>query len=543
MAIKGSLKEASLPDVIQLLSMGNKTGVLSITDRQNFGNIYLKGGKIVYAYILNRKDRIGDMLVAEEIITKQDLQNALTKQNETTGEKRLGTILVEMELISYEKLHTILEKQVEGAVYNLLTWKDGYFNFEPDRLPNNQDILVSLSSHDLMLEGVRRIDEWKIIRKEIPSLDLIPQVIIAERNDKILEKLKLNLEAWNVISLINGENSAQDIINITEYDDFDVCKTLQRLIVNDIVKIVSKKEVSALEISKLTSIHLDDSLNLGLAFFTTDMYDEAEREFQKVLNVDSNHAESNFYLALISLFKKHYHRACDFCTVSLKINKYNERTYNNLGVIFIHLGKLDEAEEMFQKALERNDNEAKYHTNLGIVYYKQGRYEEATKQLHKAIKFDNQLPIAYFHLALALMRLGDIESSLAIYNRLLEFNHLSDKDMASIYNNLGLIYEAKKQDEKALIAYEKAEELDKDLAVIQRNLGDLYYRSGRHNKALSAYEKAIADGLETWELYFRIGNIFLKRGNKEGAISEWKKSLELNPNNDVLRRNLSLIGG
>ena len=37
MAIKGSLKEASLPDVLQLLSMGQKTGCLSVAERSNFG--------------------------------------------------------------------------------------------------------------------------------------------------------------------------------------------------------------------------------------------------------------------------------------------------------------------------------------------------------------------------------------------------------------------------------------------------------------------------------------------------------------------------
>ena len=49
MAIKGSLKEASLPDVLQLLSMGKKTGCLSVTHRNNFGYIYFDKGRICYA--------------------------------------------------------------------------------------------------------------------------------------------------------------------------------------------------------------------------------------------------------------------------------------------------------------------------------------------------------------------------------------------------------------------------------------------------------------------------------------------------------------
>ena len=63
MAIKGSLKEASLPDVLQLLAMGKKTGCLSVTHRNNFGYIYFDKGRICYASIVNRRDRLGDMLV------------------------------------------------------------------------------------------------------------------------------------------------------------------------------------------------------------------------------------------------------------------------------------------------------------------------------------------------------------------------------------------------------------------------------------------------------------------------------------------------
>ncbi|MGI8843801.1 MAG: DUF4388 domain-containing protein, partial [Gemmatimonadaceae bacterium] len=58
MAIRGSLLEASLPDVLQLLAMGQKTGVLSIGDRSNFGYIYFDRGRISYARIVNRRDRL-----------------------------------------------------------------------------------------------------------------------------------------------------------------------------------------------------------------------------------------------------------------------------------------------------------------------------------------------------------------------------------------------------------------------------------------------------------------------------------------------------
>src|SRR3954470_17680548 len=144
MAIKGSLKEASLPDVLQLLSMGKKTGCLSVTHRNNFGYIYFDKGRISYASIVNRRDRIGDMLVKTGAITPEQLQQAIDAQGKQR-DKRIGDLLVELEHITREALHEHVRVQIEEAVYLLFTWHEGSFNFEADVLPERQDLLVSIN--------------------------------------------------------------------------------------------------------------------------------------------------------------------------------------------------------------------------------------------------------------------------------------------------------------------------------------------------------------------------------------------------------------
>jgi hypothetical protein len=71
MAIRGSLREASLPDVLQLLALGKKTGCLSIVHKSNFGSIYFAKGKICYASIVNRRDRLGDIMVKNGILSQE----------------------------------------------------------------------------------------------------------------------------------------------------------------------------------------------------------------------------------------------------------------------------------------------------------------------------------------------------------------------------------------------------------------------------------------------------------------------------------------
>src|SRR5918992_189715 len=104
MAIKGSLKEASLPDVLQLLAMGKKTGCLSVTHRNNFGYIYFDKGRITYASIVNRRDRLGDILVKGSLITQRELEDAIAAQAKER-DRKIGEILLDRGLITCEDLH------------------------------------------------------------------------------------------------------------------------------------------------------------------------------------------------------------------------------------------------------------------------------------------------------------------------------------------------------------------------------------------------------------------------------------------------------
>src|SRR5438045_2340670 len=172
MAIKGSLKEASLPDVLQLLALGQKTGCLSIADRSNFGYIYFDKGRICYASIVNRRNRLGDILVKHSKITQEQLDVAVHRQTKEHG-KRLGEVLVAMAVITQADLERYMRVQIEESVYYLFTWTQGTFNFEADVRPERQDFLVSINPESLLLEGARRVDEWSLIEKKIPSFDLI----------------------------------------------------------------------------------------------------------------------------------------------------------------------------------------------------------------------------------------------------------------------------------------------------------------------------------------------------------------------------------
>src|SRR5262245_48430324 len=200
MAIRGSLREASLPDVLQLLAMGKKTGCLSVTHRNSFGYIYFNKGRICYASIVNRRDRLGDMLVKTGVITQAQLEATVALQDRRR-DKRLGELLVEQKAITLDQLHAAINVQIQEAVYFLFTWNQGTFNFEPDVQPDQHDYVVSINPESLLLEGARRVDEWGLIEKKIPSFDIVFEM---DRGRVLESDAALNPEQHAVLDLVDG---------------------------------------------------------------------------------------------------------------------------------------------------------------------------------------------------------------------------------------------------------------------------------------------------------------------------------------------------
>src|SRR5216117_1993805 len=173
MAIKGSLKEASLPDVLQLLSMGKKTGCLGLSFHDSFGSIYFDNGRICHAAIVNRP---------------------------------LDT---------------------ENSVYTLFTWTSGTFNFEQGVEPEDGAERVSVDPQSLLLEGARRVDEWSLIEKKIPSFDVMFSL---DRDRLAISEAKLTDTQQRILPLLDGSRDLHHVIEDSGLGEFEIGKALYGLI-------------------------------------------------------------------------------------------------------------------------------------------------------------------------------------------------------------------------------------------------------------------------------------------------------------------------
>lgn len=167
MGLSGNLLTMALPEVLQWISTGSKTGTLHLERASIEKRIFFRAGRIASSWSNNPRESLGQFLVREGQLSEQQLFDAMLRQE---NEGRLfGAIVVGDGLLGAEALRATLARKASEAVYDLFLWPDGSFEFREGELPEHLEIVVDLAVTGVLLEGIRRVDELQRIREVFPS--------------------------------------------------------------------------------------------------------------------------------------------------------------------------------------------------------------------------------------------------------------------------------------------------------------------------------------------------------------------------------------
>lgn len=535
MAIKGSLKEASLPDVLQLLALGQKTGCLAVTDRSSFGYIYFDRGDISYASIVNRRDRLGDLLVKNGLIDPEVLAGAVEAQGSRTA-KRLGEILIERGAISRDQLEHYIRLQIEEAVYFLFTWTQGSFYFETDQRPEDGALLVSINPESLLLEGARRVDEWSLIEKKIHSLDVIFALTPAVEDVPADE---LSQEQRKILPLIDGQHTVRDIVEDSGLVEFEVGKALYGLLQAGLAQHKGKK-TQKLAVAG-SPVRIQEHQNLGIAFYRTGMFEEAVREFTSVAELRPGDLEAPFFLGLVALRTGDAKRAVRRFKEVVEGGGGSAGVFQGLSLALEMLGRPTDALLAIDEALRVRPDRASSLLSRAILLAKQGDVEDACEafSLYRGKLGDDRPPAAYYAFAVLVeAACGRLDRAATIGEEGVDaYPHVPQLSL-----HLGAVRERQGSWEQAEMLYRQAVEEGPDVSQAHKSLGDALYRRGAYEEALEAFEKAISLAPDAGhDAHFKLGNIYYKRGAREAAVKSWQEALRLNPEHPIARTNLELV--
>jgi hypothetical protein len=167
MSLTGNLRTMALPDILQWISMGRKTGTLHLERRAVKKRIIFKRGDIYSSWSNDPRESLGQFLMRNRLVSEEQLFKALLRQ-EAQG-RLVGSILVADGILNEDDLRHTLQVKAEETIYDLFLWPDGAFEFKEGEIPADIAVHIEIEVTSVLLEGTRRVDEWGRIREVFPS--------------------------------------------------------------------------------------------------------------------------------------------------------------------------------------------------------------------------------------------------------------------------------------------------------------------------------------------------------------------------------------
>ena len=238
MAIEGPLRELGIHDVFQLLDLSRKTGMLRVVSelRDDEGVVQFESGRVVHASIRSNPAPLEELLVQSGRVTADDLARACAAHDAQGGETTVTELLVASGALSQRELERQVRLQLESVVFELMSWRDGFFSFE-ERPAGSVGTLgpIRVSTESLLMEGARRIDEWSRIADTIPSLAVV--AALAPVEDEAPSQLDLLPHEWEVLTMIDGTRDLRQIAQSLGRAEFDIAKIAYGLVTTGVIEV------------------------------------------------------------------------------------------------------------------------------------------------------------------------------------------------------------------------------------------------------------------------------------------------------------------
>ena len=257
MALEGTLHDFALPDILQLISLQKKTGLLTLGGNDDTIILGFDAGALVSAESHARRldTRLGTLLVKTRSLSPEALSKALEVQGQTL--QRLGFILLKNGYCDADQLRAGLDAQVRKIAYSLFRWTDGDYVFDQqDRIDYDREFARPIQVESLLMEGARMIDEWPIIQKVVRSPELVYQrVPVGQQVEPAAEDdveeigdvthtgrtrrdgpIRISKAEWACYQLVDGRRKISDIIDRTFLSDFEGTKAFFDLLSRGLVE-------------------------------------------------------------------------------------------------------------------------------------------------------------------------------------------------------------------------------------------------------------------------------------------------------------------
>ncbi len=226
-AFSGNLALIPIGAVLQLLQVECQTGVCVVWTPTSEILMTMRRGLVDLVQSRGAGDefRLGRFFVEEGLVTPAEIDTLLADGDAPL----LGDALVQAGKVSEVQLRQALIRQSNELAYEMLRWQKGRFEFRTQAEPPLAvRARLGIPVASLIMEGFRRVDEWRQIEARVGRFDevLVSDItaISALGEDGLAKTERL------VLSAVDGERTIREIIDATHMSSFEACKILFQFI-------------------------------------------------------------------------------------------------------------------------------------------------------------------------------------------------------------------------------------------------------------------------------------------------------------------------
>jgi len=245
MAIEGPLRELGIHDVLQLLDLSRKTGVLRVTAALSGdeGVVYFERGRVAFARMRNNPRTVVAALLRTGAVTERDVARAREATSRGEAAPGIGDALVSIGAVTADEVERQARAQIDDVVFELMSWRDGAFSFdegEPGAAPAEVTVRVPVDS--LLMEGARRIDEWSRMADRVPHLGVVPALAAGGGGDQAV--LDLQPEEWELLAVVDGVSDLRALAASLAASEFEVARTAYALAAVGVIDVVPRERAA-----------------------------------------------------------------------------------------------------------------------------------------------------------------------------------------------------------------------------------------------------------------------------------------------------------
>lgn len=270
--------------------------------------------------------------------------------------------------------------------------------------------------------------------------------------------------------------------------------------------------------------YLDARYQLALAYTATGKYEQAEREFQKVLRQSPSYPGMKMSLAKLHIAVRKPDAAISEVLAYLKEKPGSPEALETLGLAYALKRDMVQAEKYLLLALKEEPGRISAQLELATVHLAGNRPDDAREILGRVLKSDPNNMRANYLLAAIEIAAGNKDAAIAIFQKIAAA-HPTDSE--ALYK-AGLVYLEKGDIVKAEALGAQLSKNFPKRADGPRLTGLVQYQKKKLTEAITALQASIALR-PSLEAYYFLGLSFYGRGDLESALSQFRKILDVNP--------------